>query len=330
MTYPVGIAIIGCGGIAPSHAQAVQEVEGARLVATVDIVAQRAEALATEYGALRAYAAYEEALSDPMVNAVIICLPPYLHADAAMTAAKVGKHILCEKPMANTLSEVTGMIKAAAATGVTLMVGQVLRFREANILARRFLQEGRIGNSHHLIRRRFHHVQSFPSAPWSADPEKAGGWLLSGYGVHELDTVLWLLDTRVESVYAQGAKVNPHWRDYDDLAIQMWLVGDVMATLNLSLNCHTEVWDMVIVGDRGSMRVTGEEVVINGDSIPAPMNPSGGFVPQLTEFVSAVRERREPEASGRDVCRTMIALEAVKVSLATQELIHPATLESGR
>ena len=328
MTDPLGIAIIGCGGIARSHAQAIQQVQGARLVATVDIVPQRAEVLAAEYDAPQAYTAYQDALSDPAVGAVIICLPHHLHADVAMAAAEAGKHILCEKPMATTLAEVDGMIEAADAAGVRLMVGQVLRFREANILARRLLREGRIGQPHHLIRRRYHHIRSYPNAPWSKDPEKAGGWVLYGFGSHEVDMILWLLDGQAERVYAEGAKVNPHWQDYDEVAIQMRLDNGVMATLNLSINCHTAAWDTIIVGDEGSMLVTGEEVVVNGEATPAPMNPSGGFVPQLAEFVSAVRQGREPEASGRDVRRTMAALEAAKDSLDTQELVQPANVAS--
>lgn len=326
MTDQLGIALIGCGGIARSHAQAIQQVKGARLVATVDIAAQRAEELAAEYGAPNAYTAYQDALADPSVEAVIVCLPHHLHAEVAMAAAQAGKHILCEKPMATTLTDVERMIEAADAAGVTLMVGQVLRFQGANALARNLLREERIGHPHHLIRRRYHHMRSYPSAPWSSDPEKAGGWVLYGFGSHEVDMVLWLLDTQAERVCAEGAKVNPHWQDYDELAIQMRLTNTAIATLNLSINCHTEAWDTIIIGEEGSMLITSREVVLNGQATPAPMHPSGGFVPQLAEFVSAVREGREPEASGRDVRRTMVALEAAKVSLRIHRPVQPADL----
>jgi predicted dehydrogenase len=326
MGASLSMAIIGCGGIARSHAEAIQQVDGARLVATADIDAQRAEALASEFGAPQAYSTYEDALSDPSVDAVIVCLPHHLHAEAVIAAAGAGKHILCEKPMTTTLTDVDGMITAADMAGVVLMVGQVLRFREANILARKLLEEGRIGQSRHLIRRRYHHMRTYPSAPWATDPEKAGGWVLYGFGSHEVDMLLWLLDAHIREVYARGARVNPQWRDYDDIAIQMWLAKDIVATLTLSLNCHTDVWDTVIIGDEGSMLVTGQEVVVNGEPRPAPMHPSGGFVPQLAEFVSAVREGREPQASGADVRRTMVALEAVKVSLGTQRPVRSEDL----
>jgi len=321
MTETLGVAIIGCGGISRSHAEAIRQVDGVHLAAAVDVVAQRAEALAAEYGAPRAYATYEDALSDPSVDAVIICLPHHLHADAAIAAAEAGRHILCEKPMAITLSEVDAMLEAAQAAGVTLMVGQVLRFREANTLARRTLSEGKIGQPRHLIRRRYHYMRSYPSALWATEPEKTGGWVLYGFGSHEVDMILWLLDTYAERIYADGAKVNPQWRDYDDIALQMRLANGVVASLDLSLNSHTDAWDTVIIGDRGSMLITGEEVVVNGEAIPAPMDPSGGFVPQLAEFVSAVREGREPEASGRDVRCTMMALEAARTSLRTGDVV---------
>ncbi len=210
MESQLRIAVIGCGGIARGHLNAMKNLP-AKPVAMVDIDESRARQYAEEYGADRYYTKIEDALTDD-VDAVIVCLPHYLHLGAVVTAAESGKHVLTEKPMAISLKEVDDMIEAAQKNNVCLMVGQVLRFREANKKAKQLIKEGKIGEPCNMIRRRFGRSQEFRSE-WARDPEKAGGWVLYGYGSHEVDMMLWLFDTHVSKVYAQARKNNPYWND---------------------------------------------------------------------------------------------------------------------
>jgi predicted dehydrogenase len=311
------IAVIGCGGIARAHLEAMQALP-ARLVMTVDIDVGRAQQYAAEYGARRHSTRIEDAFAGD-VDAVIVCLPHHLHRDAVVAAAEHGKHVLTEKPMALSLADVDAMIDAAAENGVCLMVGQVLRFRQANVVARRLIREGRIGQPRNLIRRRLSRSREF-HAPWASDPAQAGGWVLYGYGSHEVDMILWLLDTHATRVYAQGRAVNPYWHDVDELSLQMELASGAIASLNHSLNASTGAWDTTITGTAGSMYVANERIVVDGEEdIAVPMGPA--MERQLREFVDAVVAGREPEASGASVRRTMQALEAAKRSLATGDVI---------
>jgi len=316
MKSQLRIAIVGCGGIAKGHLNAMSNLP-AKPVVTVDIDESRARQYAEEYGAGRYHTKIQDALTDD-VDAVIVCLPHYLHVEAVVTAAESGKHILTEKPMAISLKEVDDMIEAARRNHVRLMVGQVLRFREVNKKAKQLIKEGKLGEPRNMIRRRFGRSQEFRSE-WARDPAKAGGWVLYGYGSHEVDMMLWLFDTHASKVYAQARKNNPYWNDYDEVSIQMELANSMIATLNHSLNSVSGAWDTFIMGTEASMYITGEQIVLNGDKMSVPTGPAMEL--QLKEFIDAIKEDREPEASGINVRKTMQALEAAKLSIANGQIV---------
>ena len=310
------LSIIGCGGIARAHLEAIKALP-ARPVVTVDVDPDRARQYAVEYGAERYGTRIEHALAGD-VDAVIVCLPHHLHCQAVVAAAESGKHVLTEKPMAVSLHEADVMIAAARRNGVRLMVGQVLRFRGANVEARRLIREGRIGEPRNAIRRRLSRSTGFRSE-WASDPARAGGWVLYGYGSHEVDMLLWLLDTHATRVHAQARQTNPYWNDYDEVSVQMELANGAIATLNHSLNSASGAWDTVLTGTEGSMLVENERVVVDGQEIVVPMGPA--MERQLREFIAAIVEEREPEASGGSVRRTMVALEAAKRSIASGQVV---------
>lgn len=317
MESQLRVAVIGCGGIAKSHLAAIKNLP-VKLVSSVDIYENLARQYAEEYGAERYHTRIEDALTDD-VDAVHICLPPFLHAEAAIAAAEKGKHVLTEKPMAISLKETDNMIEAAQRNNVRLMVGQVLRFRGANRKARQIIKEGKIGEPRNMIRRRYGRSREFRSE-WARDPAKAGGWVLYGYGSHELDMMLWLFNTHASKVYAQGRKNNPYWNDYDEVSIQMEFANGVIATLNHSTNSVLGEWDTYIMGTEASMYIKNELIILNGKTIEIPMGPAMEL--QLNEFYSAIREEREPEASGVNVRATMQALEAAKLSIEKGQIIH--------
>lgn len=321
----LGIAIVGCGQIARAHAAAIAELRRAALVACCDVEEERARRLAEVTSTPTWYTSLEDVLADDRVDAVALCLPHNLHCEAAVAAAKAGKHILCEKPMAVSLAEADRMIRAARRAQVTLMIGQVLRFRQTYRRAREIILSGRIGEPRHVIRRRTG-LSKEPPRSWAASPEVTGGWLLYGYGSHEVDAILWLNDTTAREVYAQARRVNPAWNDYDEIAIQMSLADGSMATMSHSLNAHVSWWDEIVIGTEGSLYIEPRKLVLAEETIPVTEEPSYGMLRQYREFVSAVLEGREPEASGRDVRRTMAALEAAKLSIESGQPVDAEKL----
>jgi predicted dehydrogenase len=322
MEVPLGVAFIGCGGISRAHGRALQEIPEAQLIAAMDIVEERAQHIAEQFGARYATTDLERVLDDPDVEAVLLALPHAIRVEPTVLAAEAGKHILVEKPMAPSLEEADAMMAAAEAHGVTLMVAQVLRFRTAYQRAKELLEQGRIGTPTNFLRRRIFHSRRAPVA-WATNPEVAKGWLLYGYGSHEYDMVLWLDGSEVTQLYAEGRRTTDIWGDEDEISATFSLSSGATGTVLLSMNCHRGAWDQLVIGTEGSLYITNDRVIINNEeTIEAPMDPTGGFAPEWREFIAALREGREPIASGHDVRRTMVALEMVKRSLRERRLVR--------
>jgi len=312
----VRFAIIGCGNIAQSHMKAIQAQPDAQIAVTVDIAAERAEKAASAFEAGRWCTSTEDAVGDDGVDAVSVCLPPALHRDHAVMAANAGKHVLVEKPMDISLAKCDEMIAAAEANDVRLMVGQVLRFREANVEARRMILEGVIGQPTNVIRRRMSCTKESKTEPWGKNPEIAGGWVLYGFGSHEMDMMLWLNDAHPKRTFAMGRKTNPYWNDYDDVDVLFEMSNGAIGSMTHSVNVQPGAWDCRIAGTEGCLYLTGNKIVKDGEELPGEFDVAGGMQRQIGEFVASIREGREPEASGRNVRATMQLLEATKLSLA--------------
>jgi len=141
----VRVGLIGCGNIgAGGHLPAYAHIPEAELVAVCDGVEELAHAAAERSGAT-AYTDYRRLLEREDIEMVDLCIPTYLHAQLAVEAMQTGKHVLCEKPMAHTLSAADAMIETARKTGVKLMIGQVRRFDHRYTSIREQLDAGRVG-----------------------------------------------------------------------------------------------------------------------------------------------------------------------------------------
>jgi len=321
----IGMGAIGCGGIANGHLPAYRDVDGIETVAVCDIDEQAAQARAEEFDVPAIYTDWRELLADERVDAVSVLLPHHLHRDVAVAAAEAGKSILCEKPMATSLSEVDDMIAAADDAGVVLMVGQILRFRPANIKARELIRDGAIGEVRNVLRRRLGKSEGFRSE-WARNPEEAGGWVLYGFGAHEVDMILWLNDGEPGDVFAQARVNNEYWNDYDELTVQMALVDGPMSTYQHSLNTPFGAWECMVIGTEGAMMIDSEQIRLGDEVIEAPLDSPASWRAQVGEFVRAVREGDEPEESGRNVRRTMAALEAAKLSIRDGRVVDASSL----
>ena len=186
---PLQVAVIGCGWAGTRHARAFAGCGGAVRWA-VDTDLGRAIALPDVGPDPRATADYREALADPEVEAVDICLPHDLHAEVAIAAAEAGKHVLVEKPLAATLAEVDAMIAAAERCGVILMVAENVRFDPLYLKVKELLQDGAIGRPALLLMTREAYLtRSFlEERPWFLDARAAAGGIMMSGGVHDFET----------------------------------------------------------------------------------------------------------------------------------------------
>lgn len=189
-----GFALIGCGMIARVHAQAIEHIDGAKIVAVYDNFYQAAEKFATEHNC-KAYKTVEELLADKDVEIVNICTPSGLHAELAIKAANAKKHIIVEKPMAITEEQVEAVIKAVEDNGVKVEVVTQLRFTEAVQKIKKAIDEGRLGKIL-LADYRMKYYRSpeyYAQGGWRGTWKMDGGGAMMNQGIHGIDLIQYLV-----------------------------------------------------------------------------------------------------------------------------------------
>jgi predicted dehydrogenase len=196
----IRIGIVGCGAVTTkSHLPALQAIPGVRVVALADPQTDRTSKIATCFGVPKVVGDYRELLDD--VDALILALPHHLHAPIGAEILLVGKHVLMEKPLANTVIECDHLIAAAAQGNAVLAVGQVRRFMTAYKAAKQWIASGILGE-----------VTGFDieeggvyNWPVASDfffrPEMSGGGVLMDTGAHVLDALLWWLGDLEPTAY---------------------------------------------------------------------------------------------------------------------------------
>ena len=321
------VAIIGCGWAGERHAAAYLKLQAdARIVAVADIDEKVASARASEWGADTWTTDYRELVIKDDVDAVSICLPHSLHAEAAIAAAERRKHVLVEKPLASTLDEADQMIEAAYANGVTLMVAETVRFNPYLRRAAELMESGYVGDLIFLKVDRLHRLHDYLRArPWFlTDP---GGGIMTSGGIHDFETVR-MLGGEIEDVYAVQAKKVLVEMSADDssVAIAKLKSGAVASIVeSFSTRTHETGTKVGVHGSEASLWISG--ATLSGysaaqDSLPSELtefqvNPADPFDLEIAHFVECVRTGSEPITSGSDQRRPLAAVIAAYRSMET-------------
>ena len=324
----LSVGMVGSGTIAHSHMRAMAKVENMQLVAVMDVDEARAEAAAQEYGG-RACASLEDLLDMPEVEAVHVCTPHNLHAAQVVAAGRAGKHVLVEKPMALTPADCDRMIQACEEAGKVLMVGQVMRYYPVNRKVRELIANGAIGDVGHLVRRRYGYFDPVGSGSsygaWYLDPEVGGNCVLYCFGPHEYDILPWYLNSPVVRVFAQGTESTELYAGQkDSYTAMMTHENGAVSVLSQSVVCHSGAHDQFIIGSTGSIMVTNQTLVLNGEEVELEETSGAGMPNQLGEFATCCLEGGTPDASGRSVRHTMAVIEAAKQSAERNEAVEVA------
>src|SRR6202023_1540097 len=184
---------------------AINAQPDSRVVAVMSSQLERARQYAERNSIPSAYGSLEAILADPQVDVVYISTTNELHKEKTITAARAGKHVLCEKPLAVTLQDAQEMVMTCHATGVVLGTNHHLRNAVTHRTLRRLVAEGAVGQP--LAVRVFHAV-SLPSRlqGWRINRPEAGGGVILDITVHDADTLHFLLDDDVQDVIARSAQ----------------------------------------------------------------------------------------------------------------------------
>ncbi len=189
------IGIIGNGGICKgAHIGGYLKDDRVEIVALCDIIKERAEFVRDNYfNNADVYTDYKELLKDETIDAVDICTPNYLHSIIAVDAFNAGKHVFCEKPDAVDVTEVLKMKQAAEKAGKVLMVMRNNRFVNASQYAKKFIEQGRMGDIY-AGRCGWQRRRGIPGkGGWFTTKAQSGGGPLIDLGVHMIDLAIWLM-----------------------------------------------------------------------------------------------------------------------------------------
>ena len=211
------VGIVGCGGMGAALATGIAGLDSAQVVATFDELPEKAKELAAQRDA-KPYASYKELLKDKAVEAVVVASPQFAHAANTVAAAKAGKHVFCEKPMAVTLEQCDAMLDACSAAGVKLMIGQVCRYHAVHGKVRELVASGEFGRPIAMaVHRLGGQWGGVYGQHWRLQRETCGGTLLEN-NAHEIDFMRWVCGD-VAAVYAAGGLYLDKRLDYPDLAM---------------------------------------------------------------------------------------------------------------
>lgn len=210
------VAIIGAGWPGAAHARGYQSAGGYELYAVADLIPQRRDELGEQFAISRRYASADEALRDPGVEVVSICLPNHLHAQYAAAALKAGKHVVCETPPATSVGEVKRMAAAATKAGKVLLFSLQRRFGGCEQAARQAVARGLMGQVYH-VRAAWMRTRAVPSGTgWYGKQEYAGGGAMADLGLQMLDLAWDLLgNPQPLDVYAANHRALNRASDFE-------------------------------------------------------------------------------------------------------------------
>jgi len=204
VTGPVRVALVGCGRISRNHLEAIDHIDELQLVAVADSDVSRAQAVGVEQD-VPAFGSLDEMLAGVPSDLVAICTPSGLHPQHGIAAARAGRHVLTEKPMAISLAGADDLVQACDAAGVHLFVVKQNRLNPAIQLLRRAVDKGRFGRiySANTTVRWTRPQEYYDAEPWRGTWEFDGGAIMN-QASHYVDLMQWLVGP-VESVLAKTA-----------------------------------------------------------------------------------------------------------------------------
>jgi predicted dehydrogenase len=319
MNAPVRFAILGFGHHAVRRLlPAFAASEKTRLVGMWRRDQNAAKQNCAEYHIAHCFRTPEELCSSPEVDVVFITSPDAMHRDDSLLAAKLGKAVLCEKPVAMNADEAREMADAAKAAGVLYGVAQNFRYNRSLDWMREQIRAGKIGRPQ-LAHAEFAYPADRAPRKWIMDPALAAGGPIADVGVHCIDALRYVLGENVESVNTLARKAHEQDAVEAAASLQMEMSGSVLASVTVSARTPyrtlVEVTgsDGVLVAEDGLTVDRPVEVVLRrgGETIEAATLDNGdAYTRMLDSFALALHGKGEFAATGEDGVRNMAALDA--------------------
>ena len=310
------IALAGAGAFGEKHLDALAKIDGVEVVSIVGRRLEPTQAVAAKYGVHHACTELSEALEQPGLDAVILATPTQMHAEQAIQCMAAGKHVQVEIPLCDSLADGESVLAKAEETGLVAMVGHTRRFNPSHQFIHDKIVAGDLAVQQMDVQTYF-----FRRKNMNAKGE-ARSWtdhLLWHHAAHTVDLFAYQAGPIVQANAIQGP-IHPELGIAMDMSIQLKAESGAICTLSLSFNndgplgtffryiCDNGTWIA-----RYDDLVTGREEPIDLSGVAVSSN---GIELQDREFVAAIREGREPNASVAQVLPCYRILDQLERQLA--------------
>jgi predicted dehydrogenase len=321
----IGYAVVGLGSISQvAVLPAFAHSKKAKLIAVVSGDQEKARKLAGQFKASQAhsYAEYAECLKNPQVDAVYIATPPGEHEKYAVEAAKAGKHVLCEKPLAATVQQARNMVTACRRNRVQFMTAYRKYFEPSSVLLKNMIAKGELGRID-VIHTLFAELRPFGdnSPAWLFSQKLCGGGPLTDLGVYCVNTCRWLVgEDPVAASAVSWVRDRRRYKEVEEgvafrLDFPSGLILQGTAAYSAAFSSFVHVH-----GENGwaalapafafeeERRLSGK---MSGKWFEKTFKPIDEFALELDAFAACIQEGRKPEPDGEQGMRDIIIIQAI-------------------
>jgi predicted dehydrogenase len=323
----IDAAIVGIGRWGKNFVDALHgKSERIRFVRGVDAAPEKVREFAARYD-LPLCSDIAEVLADPRIRAVVLTTPHSLHRPMVEAAARAGKQVFCEKPLALNARDAAAMIAACRKAGVILGVGHNRRLWPSMQALKRITASGELGDILHIEGHFSNQHSDNTAGTWRDSPAESPGGGMTGAGLHILDAFLNTIGP-IRRVRGQLTvrKPPPVPRDVASLLVEFENgVSGMMATVRAS----PFYWRVHVFGDKGSAESVGEHELLVHKPNATPerrvFEPVDALRQELEVFADAIDGYRPFPVSDADMLGTVIAFEAVVKALETGDTVEVAS-----
>jgi 2-hydroxy-4-carboxymuconate semialdehyde hemiacetal dehydrogenase len=302
------ICLAGTGAMGVIHAKALAKIDGVEIVAIAARTEASAASFANEWKIPFASDSLEACIDRPGVDAVILTTPSDQHAEQTLLAFSKGKHVQVEIPMALSLADSERMLAASRSAGKTLMVTHTRRFSAPHREIKRRIREGTF-HLHHLVVETYFFRRT--NLNMHGQPRSWVDNLLWHHGCHSVDIAQWVLDDGEWDVWGQKGPDHPELRIPMDLTVAMKSRKGPLFSMAMSFNNKGPFGGFYrYIGEEDTYKVY-RDAMTDSEGKEVALDPMPAFDRQDIEFVSAIREGREPESSGASCLPSMKLLDRI-------------------
>jgi predicted dehydrogenase len=331
----VGYAVVGLGSIAEiSVLPAFRNSKNSKLLALVSHELARAKQLGSKFGvkACYSYDNYDQCLAHPEVEAVFVASVNGAHAEQTLRAAAAGKHVLCEKPLANTVGDCRHMVEACRANQVYLMTAYRKYFEPGSLALKKLITTGKLGRLRHMFSTYTEIVDPNKAQAWQLNRKIAGGGSLMDLGVYCVNTMRWLAGTSPVDATAYSWTEDPkRFSEVEDNITFRLTHPDGLVCQGTSSFSAAAASFVQVHGEKGwaalnpafafeeERRLFGK---IQGQWFEQTFKVIDEFALELDGFADCIRRRRNPEPDGLEGLRDIATIQAVYRSAQENQTVR--------